>query len=69
MDKGPNSKPYDLEERTFRFEQGCRAFVKMLPRTIASIEDARQLVRSSGSVAANYIEATESLSQKDFACE
>ncbi len=30
------------------------------------MEDARQLVRSSGSVGANYIEANESLSKKDF---
>lgn len=28
--------------------------------------DGRQLVRSSGSVPANYIEANESLSKKDF---
>jgi four helix bundle protein len=32
------------------------------------MEDARQLVRSSGSVGANYIEANESLSKKDFIC-
>jgi four helix bundle protein len=34
---------------------------------LANIEDARQLVRASGSVGANYIEANESLSRKDFA--
>jgi len=33
---------------------------------IANIEDSRQLIRSSGSVGANYIEANESLSKKDF---
>ena len=31
------------------------------------MEIARQLVRSSGSVGANYIEANESLGEKDFA--
>lgn len=31
-----------------------------------SLEDAKQLTRSSGSVGANYIEANESLSSKDF---
>ena len=36
--------------------------------TIGNIEDARQLVRASGSVGANYIEANESLSKKDFVC-
>jgi four helix bundle protein len=60
------SKPYDLEERTFQFARRVRAFVKRLPRTIANIEDVKQLVKSSGSVGANYIEANESLSKKDF---
>ena len=60
------SKTYDLEERTFEFAKSCRDFVKVLPRTISTIEYAKQLVRSSGSVAANYIEANESLSRKDF---
>lgn len=41
--------------------------MKRLPRTLANIEDARQLVRASGSVGANYIEANEALSRKDFA--
>ncbi len=60
------SKPYDLEERTFEFAKNVRAFVKKLPKTIANIEDGKQLVRSSGSVGANYIEANEALSKKDF---
>jgi four helix bundle protein len=37
-----------------------------LSRTIGNIEDGKQVVRSSGSVGANYIEANESLSKKDF---
>ena len=61
-----NPKRFDLEERTFAFAKRCRAFIKRLIKTIANIEDARQLVRSSGSVGANYIEANESLSKKDF---
>ena len=40
--------------------------MKKLPRTICNIEDAKQLVRSSGSVGANYIEANEALGKKDF---
>ena len=43
-----------------------RAFVKELPKTIGNAEDVRQLVRASGSVAANWIEADEALSKKDF---
>jgi|SRR3989344_988698 len=57
---------YDLEERTLRFAANIRQFVAKVPRTIASIEDCKQLVRSSGSVAANYIEANESVSDRDF---
>src|SRR5258707_12417660 len=61
-----NPKPRDLEERTFRFAESVRAFVKQLPRTISNSEDVRQIVRASGSVAANWIEADEALSRKDF---
>src|SRR6478736_1890931 len=60
------AKPRDLEERTFQFAQSVRAFVKQLPRTVSNAEDVRQLVRASGSVAANWVEADEALSKKDF---
>ena len=66
MTKIRNSKPYDLEERTFQFAKSVRIFVKALPKTLANIDDSKQLVRASGSVGANYIEANESLSKKDF---
>ena len=61
------NKKYDLEGRTLLFARSVRTFVKTLPRDIANIEDIKQLARSSGSVGANYIEANESLSKKDFA--
>ena len=67
MTETQNPKPYDLGERTKKFARRVREYVKTLPRSIANIEDAKQLVRSSGSVGANYIEAEESLSRKDFA--
>lgn len=60
------TKQYDLEERTFKYAQDVRALVKKLPKTISNIEDGKQVIRSSGSVGANYIEANESLSKKDF---
>ena len=66
MTKNRNSKPYDLEDRTLVYAKRVRAFAKNLPKTIANIEDIKQLVRASGSVGANYIEANESLSKKDF---
>ena len=61
-----NAKQYDLEERTFKFAKRVRVFIKDLSKTIANIEDGKQLIRSSGSVGANYIEANESLGTKDF---
>ena len=61
-----DAKPCDLEDRTFEFAQSVRAFVKQLPRTVSNTEDVRQLGRASGSVAANWIEADEALSKKDF---
>ncbi len=67
MIKIQNHKPiYDLEERTFQFAKAIRLFVKTLPKTIANIEDGKQLIKASGSVGANYREANESLSKKDF---
>lgn len=66
MDPRPPQAHYDLEDRTFRFAQAVRAFVRQLPRTVSNIEDVRQVVRSSGSVGANYIEANEALGKKDF---
>jgi four helix bundle protein len=59
-------KCYDLEERTFEFARNARSFVKELPQTLCNVEDVKQLVRATGSVGANYIEANEALSKKDF---
>jgi len=59
-------KPYDLEERTFLFAKECRIYIRTLPKTTSNIEDGKQLVRSSGSVGANYIEANEKLGDKDL---
>jgi four helix bundle protein len=66
MAESDQPKQYDLEERTYEFARDVRDFVKNLPRTLANIEDARQLINASGSVGANYIEANEALSKKDF---
>ena len=60
------NKTFDLEERTFEFARDIRLFIKTLPKTIANIEDSKQLIKSSCSVGANYREANEKLSKKDF---
>ncbi|OIO13153.1 four helix bundle protein [Candidatus Gottesmanbacteria bacterium CG11_big_fil_rev_8_21_14_0_20_37_11] len=59
-------KVYDLEERTFLFAKRVAIFCKSLPRSLSNIEFGKQLIRSSSSVGANYIEANEALSKKDF---
>ena len=55
----------DLCERTERFAQEVRALVRRLPCTESNREDVKQLVRASGSVAANQIEADDALGAKD----
>ena len=59
-------KVYNLEERTYRFARDCRLLVKSFPRTLTNLEDGRQLIKASGSVGANYIEANEKLGRKDL---
>jgi four helix bundle protein len=59
-------KKYDLEERTFLFSQRIIGYIKKLPRSVSNQEISRQLIRSAGSIGANYIEANEALTKKDF---
>ena len=59
-------KVYDLEERAFAFAKAVRLYVKGLKPSVTSTEDVRQLVRASGSVGANYIEANGALGKKAF---
>lgn len=66
MTKIPMTKTYDLEERTFQFAKKVALFCKKLPKTTRNIEYIKQAIRASGSVGANYIEANEALSKKDF---
>lgn len=66
MDKSQKDKPYDLEERTYYFAKRAIAYFKVLPRNISNLEIAKQGIRSAGSVGANFIEANEALSRKDF---
>jgi len=61
-----NAKRYDLEERTINFTEKVRDYVNKLSKNITNAETGKQLFRSAGSVGANYIEANEALSKKDF---
>lgn len=57
---------YDLENRTYDFALNVRKMVVKLPYSIINKEVTRQAVRSSGSIGANYIEANETVGDKDF---
>ena len=59
-------KKFDLEERTLKFAKNVVDLVKSLPKNSINIELISQIIRSAGSVGANYREANESLSKKDF---
>ncbi|MFA7253705.1 MAG: four helix bundle protein [Patescibacteria group bacterium] len=61
-----SEKIYDLEERTFIFARNTVILIKKLPKTISNIEYGKQVIRSSASTGANYIEANEALGKKDF---
>jgi four helix bundle protein len=61
-----NSKTFDLEDRTAKFTANVIVFINVCPKTMVNIELTKQLIRSAGSVGANYIEANEALSRKDF---
>ena len=64
--KEGKTKTYDLEKRTLVFAKKARSFARMFPKDFVAYEDLKQLVRASGSVGANYIEANNALSKKDF---
>ena len=60
------NKTFNLEQRTYEFARDCRFLVRDLKMSISNIEDCKQLVISSGSVGANYIEGNEKLGEKDL---
>jgi four helix bundle protein len=61
-----NTKKYDLEDRTFKYSKKITDYLKVLSKSMINSEISKQLFRSSCSVGANYIEANEALSRKDF---
>ena len=63
------ARGYDLEERTARFGEAIIAFAKMVPRNVVTMPLITQLVRSGTSVGANYCEADDAVSKKEFRCK
>jgi four helix bundle protein len=66
MTKGRAGPKYDLEQRTAKFGEAVIAFAKTVQRNAITLPLISQLVRSATSVGANYCEADDSESRKDF---
>lgn len=60
--------PFDLEERTALFGEAIVRFSKKIPRDPTNNRLIDQLVGAGTSVGANYCEASEKMSTKDFRC-
>jgi four helix bundle protein len=61
-----STKHYDLEDRTRRYAYNVIQFCKKVEKSVSNTETTKQLIRSAGSIGANYIEANEALGKKDF---
>lgn len=57
---------FDLEERTAKFGEDIIKFCKKIPKNIITIPIISQLIRSASSIGANYCEADDAESRKDF---
>lgn len=67
MSELQDSKPrFDLEERTARFGEAVLAFARRVPLDPITEPLVRQLVRSCTSIGANYCEADDTGSKKEF---
>ena len=63
----PNQeRVYDLEERTARFGEAIIDFAKKIPQTPITRRLIEQLVACGTSVGANYCEADDAVSKKEF---
>lgn len=57
---------HPLEERCYQFAKRVRVFTRKLKKDVENLADIKQVVRSSGSVGANYIEANENVGPGDL---
>ena len=61
-----NNKIYDLEERTAKFGENIIKFSKKIPKKVENLPLINQIIKSGTSIGANYCEAIEAESKKDF---
>lgn len=60
------NKSFNLEERTLNFAKRIIRMCKVLPSNTVNFKLIDQIIRSAGSVGANYREANDALGKKDF---
>jgi four helix bundle protein len=65
-EEAPVGRVYDLEERTARFGEALIDFAKTIPQTSVTTRIISQLVGAATSVGANYVEADDAISKKEF---
>ncbi|HEX5399283.1 MAG TPA: four helix bundle protein [Verrucomicrobiae bacterium] len=65
-DQAQGRAAFDLEERTAEFGEAVIQFAKTIPKNAVTPPLIDQIVRSGTSVAANYCEADDAVSKKDF---
>jgi len=63
---GKRREKFDLEERTARFGEAIIAFAKTIPQNVIALPLINQLIRAGTSVGANYCEADDAVSKKEF---
>src|SRR5437899_11592943 len=68
-DRTPPKHVFDLEERTARFGEAIIAFCKQVPQNAITLPLITQLVKAGTSVGANYCEADDAVSKKEFRCK
>src|SRR5688500_13447268 len=66
LDDGETYRTYDLEERTTRFAEAVIDFLKPVPEGLKTNRLIDQLLGASSSTAANYCEADDSMTIKEF---
>jgi four helix bundle protein len=65
-EKPGTERVYDLEERTARFGEAIIDFAKAIPQTPVTSRIITQLIGAGTSVGANYVEADDAVSKKEF---
>ncbi|HLE48847.1 MAG TPA: four helix bundle protein [Patescibacteria group bacterium] len=66
MNQAPSKNKYNLEERTAKFGEMIIELCKKIPKNVITIPIINQLIKCATSIGANYCEADDAESKKDF---